>query len=65
MSSIEEQFINMEEEKENLWKMTEQQYKGDIQNYIVKVEDLNYQFCLFRIEWQEVLHIDLIEDIKD
>jgi hypothetical protein len=52
ISSMEEQFIDTEEEKENLRKMKELQYKGDIQDYIVKMEDLNYQVCLFGIAWR-------------
>ena len=41
----------MEEETECLQKMNKLQYKGDIQDYIVKMEDLNYHVCLSGIAW--------------
>jgi hypothetical protein len=65
ISSMEERFIDTEEEKENLRKMKELQYKGDIRDYIVKMEDLNYHVCLSGIAWREALHSGLNEDIKD
>jgi hypothetical protein len=37
ISWMQEQFINPEEEMENLPKMNEWQYKGDIQDYILKM----------------------------
>jgi hypothetical protein len=61
----EERFIDAEEEKECLRKMKDLQYKGDIQDYIVKMEALNYQVCLSGIAWRESLHSGLNEDIKD
>ena len=45
--------------------MKELQYKGDIQDYIVQMEDLNYKVCLSGIAWREALHSGLNEDIKD
>jgi hypothetical protein len=62
---MEEQFIDTEEEKENLRKMKQLQYKGDIRDYIVKMEDLNYQVCLSGIAWRVALHSSLNKDIKD
>jgi hypothetical protein len=62
----EERFINTEEERECLrkrWK--DLQYKGDIQDYIVRMEALNYQVYLSRIAWREALHSGFDEDIKD
>jgi hypothetical protein len=41
------------------------QYKGDIQNYIVRIEALNYQVCLFGIACREALHSGLNNAIKD
>jgi hypothetical protein len=65
VSSIEERFIDTEEEMENLRKMKDLQYKGDFQDYIVRMEALNYQVCLSGIAWREALHSGLNEDIKD
>jgi hypothetical protein len=41
------------------------QYKGDIQDYIVRMEALNYQVCLSGIAWREALHSGFNEDMKD
>jgi hypothetical protein len=46
ISSIEDQFINTEEENKNLQYMKEQQFMGDIHDYILKIQDLNYRVCL-------------------
>jgi hypothetical protein len=53
---MEEQFIDPEEEMECLEKMKQLQYKGDIQYYIVKMEDLNYHVCLSGVAWQQAVH---------
>ena len=45
--------------------MKKLQYKGDIQDYIVKMEDLNYHVCLSGIAWRHALHSGLNEEIKD
>ena len=62
---MEERFMDPEDETECLEKMKKLQYKGDIQDYIVKMEDLNYHVCLSGIAWQHVLHSGLNEEIKD
>jgi hypothetical protein len=45
--------------------MNKLQYKGDIQDYIVKMEDLNYHVSLLEIAWRQVLYSRLHEEIKD
>jgi hypothetical protein len=40
------QFIYEQEAKDNLWKVKKLQHRGDVQDYIVMMEDLNYQVCL-------------------
>jgi hypothetical protein len=45
--------------------MDKMQYKGNIQDYIIKIEDSNYQVCLSRIAWREALYSWLNEDIED
>jgi hypothetical protein len=64
-SAMEERFIDPEEEAECLQKMNKLQYKGDIQDYIIKMEDLNYHICLSGIAWRQALHSGLNEEIKD
>ncbi|KAF8532825.1 hypothetical protein BDD12DRAFT_901557 [Trichophaea hybrida] len=63
--SMQERLMDTEEEKESLCKMNDLQYKGDIQDYLVRMETLNYHVCLSGIAWQEALHIGLNENIKD
>jgi hypothetical protein len=41
----------MEEEKKTLRKSKRLQYKGDIHDYIVKMQDLYYQACFSGIAW--------------
>jgi hypothetical protein len=48
---MEEQFIDPEEETEYLDKMKKLQYKGDIWDQIIKMEDLNYHVCLSENAW--------------
>jgi hypothetical protein len=62
---MEEQFLNLEEETECLKNMKKLQYKGDIQDYIVKMKDLNYYLCLSGIAWHQALYSGLNKEIKD
>jgi hypothetical protein len=45
--------------------MKDLQYKGNIQDYIIMMEDMNYQVCLSGIAWRKALHSGRNEDIKD
>jgi hypothetical protein len=64
-SAMEEQCIDPEADLECLHRMKKFQLKGDIQDYIVMIEDLNYHICLSWIAWQQALHSGLNEEIKN
>ena len=55
----------MEEDTECLQKMNKFQYKGDIQDYIVKMENMIYHVCLSGIAWWQDLHSGFNKEIKD
>jgi hypothetical protein len=46
-------------------KIKKLQYKRDIQDNIVKMEDLNYHVCISGNAWWQALHSRLNEGIKD
>jgi hypothetical protein len=61
----EEQFFDPEEEMECLEKIKKLQYKGDIQDYIIKMEDLNHHICLSGIAWRQALHSGLNKETNN
>jgi hypothetical protein len=58
---MQERFMDTEEEKESLCKMNDLQYKGGIQDDLVRMETLNYHVCLSGIAWQELCTLALMK----
>ena len=61
---MEERFLDRQEGRKALGKMSELRHKGDIESYLTDMETLNYKVCLVGTCWRTLLRDRLSEDFQ-
>ena len=64
VSTMEERFLDRQEERKAVGKMRELKYKGDIASYLPDMETLNYKVCLVGTPWRNFIRDGLSEDLQ-
>jgi hypothetical protein len=64
-STMEERFVDKQEEEKSLRRMNDLKYTGDIEDYLTKMETLNFRVCLSGTSYIHSLKQGMNEEILD